>query len=321
MWQSTSWLVCMEKGKLSPLASEMKRSGHQLEASKDNPWSRPCQLKLNPADPEFSGDGTLFRNNSLTGKWCVACSINTWEQSRAKNPKKSYLLSKRTQELATSFLWCKKCGHFVCNICAHLFSKKLQSLTKQAHVTPSWCKIVDSLLLKARNTSGITMEIPSNVCFACQHKHDFLNVVTPLATTAGIIQDTSDAPLAVGSMLSKARRNSQKKRRKLCDKYKKKRNHPSHSLLDGALLFPEIGIVIQSDLHHFDSLSIAKQVGIKKEQVEQGLLHMNITPRNAIVLEQERCFPMENSTSIELLHADCKMSYPSPEDPSNITIK
>jgi hypothetical protein len=74
-------------------------------------------------------------------------------------------------------------------------------------VTPSWCKIVDSLLLKARNTSGITMEIPSNVCFACQHKHDFLNVVTPLATTAGIIQDTSDAPLAVGSMLSKARRN------------------------------------------------------------------------------------------------------------------
>jgi hypothetical protein len=94
----------------------------------------------------------------------------------------------------------------------------------------------------------------------------------------------------------------------------------SHRVLDGALFFSEIGILIHSDLQHFDSLSIAKQVVYKKEQVQQGLLHMNETPKNAFVFERDGFFPSGNAKSVEFHHADCIISYPSPKDP-NITIK
>jgi hypothetical protein len=43
----------VKASKTSPFSSEMEKSGHWLETSKDHPWS--CQSKLHPADPEFSG--------------------------------------------------------------------------------------------------------------------------------------------------------------------------------------------------------------------------------------------------------------------------
>jgi hypothetical protein len=113
-----------------------------------------------------------------------------------------------------------------------------------------------------------------------------------------------------------------KKHRKLNDKYQDKkkddRRHRQH--LDGALFFPDVGIVIHSELQHFDSLSIAKQIRFKKEQVEQGLAHMNVNPNNAFALEQRGSFPAGNANNIEMHHADCLVSYGSPKDP-NITFK
>jgi hypothetical protein len=290
----------------------MKKSGHWLEISKDYPWSRSCQSELNPADPDFSGDGTLFKN-SIAGKWCVACSVKTWEQSCVNNPKKIYVLSQEEQDSATSFLWCKKCGHYICNICANLFNKKLQSLTKRPPATPPWCKFVDCFLLKAAvQKLDFTMEIPSNLCFSCQHK-DSLHSLKPQATANDIVPDGTNCSVVAGA------RKSKKKRRKLNDKYQTARKNSSRRFLDGALFFSEIGILIHSNVQHFDSLSIAKQVGCKKQQLEQGLLHMNVTPKNACVLEHQGFFPSGNPNSVEFHNADFIVSYPSPKD-RNITI-
>jgi hypothetical protein len=109
----------------------------------------------------------------------------------------------------------------------------------------------------------------------------------------------------------------------LNDKYqdKKKDEQRLWRNLDGALFFPAVGIIIHSDLQHIDSrLSIAKQIGFKKDEVEQGLAHMNFNPSNAFALEQGGSFPAGNAKNIEIHHADCLVSYGCPKDP-NITIK
>jgi hypothetical protein len=45
---------------------------------------------------------------------------------------------------------------------------------------------------------------------------------------------------------------------------------------------------------------------------------MNVTPMNAFILERDGCYPSGNADSVELHHADCIVSYPSPRD-RNIT--
>jgi hypothetical protein len=61
-----------------------------------------------------------------------------------------------------------------------------------------------------------------------------------------------------------------KKRRTLNDKYHGSTKKPPMETLNGTLFFPDIGILIHSDLQHFDMLSIAKQVGHQKDQAEPG---------------------------------------------------
>jgi hypothetical protein len=85
--------------------------------------------------------------------------------------------------------------------------------------------------------------------------------------------------------------------------------------MDGSLFFPDIGILIKSNLQHFDSLSIAKQVGHRKDQVEDGLPHMNINPKNAYDLEQKGLYPTGKAEQIELLHDDFLVSFPSAKNP------
>jgi hypothetical protein len=197
-----------------------------------------------------------------------------------------------------------------------MFSDKLRSLAKRLPTTPSWCQFVDCFLKNAEKEKACyIMEMPPHVCFSCQHKHELLSMNKPQgSTTSGRI------PVILEG--STTRRKSTKKRRKLNDKYRDlKKIDPTHQrTIDGALFFPDLGVLIYSDLHHFDSLSIAKQIGSKKDQVEQGLPHMNINPQNAFALEQEGCFPGGKPETIEMYHADCIVSYQNPKDP-NITIK
>jgi hypothetical protein len=107
----------------------------------------------------------------------------------------------------------------------------------------------------------------------CQQHKDSLHSLKPQATANGIV------PAGTNCSVDVRVQKSRKKQRKLNDKYQTARKNSIHRFLDGALFFSEIGILIHSNLKHFDSLSIAKQVGSKKEHVEQGLLHMNVEPK------------------------------------------
>jgi hypothetical protein len=213
----------------------MKKSGHRLETSKETPWSRSRQSKLQyPADPELSGDGTLFKKNSFTNKWCIACSINTWEKSCANNPHKTYKLTKEEQDKATSYMRCTKCGLHVCNICAQLFSQKWLSLTKRQNTIPAWCQLVDSFFSKASDEKvGYILDISCRECFSCHHKHG-LESLPPQSASTEIIPAT----------MRRHPRQSQKKRHKGLDKYRPLAKKPSGPpMLDGSLFFPDIGFL------------------------------------------------------------------------------
>jgi hypothetical protein len=112
------------------------------------------------------------------------------------------------------------------------------------------------------------------------------------------------------------RRKSTKKRRTRKDKYHGSTAKPPTETLDGTLFFPDIGILIHSDLHYFDTLSIAKQVGHQKDQAAPGLLHMVINPKNAFQLEQDGYYPKGQAKFIELLNEDVLVLYPSVQDPT-----
>jgi hypothetical protein len=166
------------------------------------------------------------------------------------------------------------------------------------------------------------MEMPPHVCFSCQHKNKWQQSLKPHGTSNGIIPPVVENNMK-GQVQLKTRKSVKKKHQKLNDKYqdKKKDEQRLWRNLDGALFFPAVGIIIHSDLQHIDSrLSIAKQIGFKKDEVEQGLAHMNFNPSNAFALEQGGSFPAGNAKNIEIHHADCLVSYGCPKDP-NITIK
>jgi hypothetical protein len=192
--------LCLVDGELSSFCSKMKKSGHRLETSKGNPWSRSRQSKQpDPADPEFSGDGTLFKHNSFTAKWCVACSINTWEKSCVENPHKTYKLTREEQDKGVLYLRCTKCGLHICNICAKLFSDKLQSLTKRLPIIPAWCQLVDSFLSQARmENDKCTVQISPEHCFSCQHKH--CSDTLPLQSTSTGILPAPDIPAIIDAI-------------------------------------------------------------------------------------------------------------------------
>jgi hypothetical protein len=80
------------------------------------------------------------------------------------------------------------------------------------------------------------------------------------------------------------------------------------------LYFPELGVLIHSDLEHFDSLSIGQQVGRTKKEREAGLLHMNVNLCNAMALELKGSFPQGSAGAIEMHHSNCIVTYCSRKD-------
>jgi hypothetical protein len=120
----------------------VEESGRWLQVAGDNPWSRPYQLALNPADPSKLGDGPLnlaFESNRRPQQPRVACSIHTWEK-KCKENGKDYALSQDEQDKGTAFLRCDHCGNHLCNLCTNLFCRKIESITKAAGIDcPAWC--------------------------------------------------------------------------------------------------------------------------------------------------------------------------------------
>jgi hypothetical protein len=151
----------------------MERSGRRLQEAEDNPWSRPTQSTLYPADPTLVGDGTL-PSVSSSQKICVACSIETWEKARRTSGKKTYKLSLKEQKKGSSFLRCQSCGSHVCNLCAALFCAKVKSLRAddgEDQVVSSWCQLVRQFLSQSQiEKRGFVQEISSQFCFLVNTK-------------------------------------------------------------------------------------------------------------------------------------------------------
>jgi hypothetical protein len=296
----------------------MEQSGRRLHGAEEFPWSRPTQSTLHPADPTLVGDGTLQQVSS-NKKICVACSIETWEKARRASGK-TYKLSTEEQNKSSSYLRCKNCGSHLCNLCAQLFCSKIESMCKEDNdhqeVSP-WCRIVRQFLVQSTiEQTGYVQEIDSEFCFSCQHKQSTAQVKS---TSAGGVPKASPKVIKNGLFeLSKTVRKARQKRRRHQDKYSlKKTKYTPQSSLDGSLYFPFIGILVKSDVNHFDTLSMADQV---RYACENGVQHMNITPNNAFYLEQEGFIPEGPAEEIEILHQDFDTSYASPVNP-DITIK
>jgi hypothetical protein len=180
-----------------------------------------------------------------------------------------------------------------------------------------WCRIVRQFLVQSTiEQTGYVQEIDSEFCFSCQHKQSTAQVKS---TSAGGVPKASPKVIKNGLFeLSKTVRKARQKRRRHQDKYSlKKTKYTPQSSLDGSLYFPFIGILVKSDVNHFDTLSMADQV---RYACENGVQHMNITPNNAFYLEQEGFIPEGPAEEIEILHQDFDTSYASPVNP-DITIK
>jgi hypothetical protein len=180
-----------------------------------------------------------------------------------------------------------------------------------------WCRIVRQFLVQSTiEQTGYVQEIDSEFCFSCQHKQSTAQVKS---TSAGGVPKASPKVIKNGLFeFSKTVHKARQKRRRHQDKYSlKKTKYTPQSSLDGSLYFPFIGILVKSDVNHFDTLSMADQV---RYACENGVQHMNITPNNAFYLEQEGFIPEGPAEEIEILHQDFDTSYASPVNP-DITIK
>jgi hypothetical protein len=156
-----------------------EQSGRRLEVSGDSPWSRPYRSLLHPADPSKLGDGPLYQPQNFSSSpqpWCIACSIQTWEKKCQENEGKEYALSLEEQNRGNSYLRCESCGSHLCNLCAFLFCKKIESYTKTQQNNPAWWKAMKMFVAAAKCKKRFIMHTPS--CFSCQHKnHMKLNPV------------------------------------------------------------------------------------------------------------------------------------------------
>jgi hypothetical protein len=187
----------------------------------------------------------LFKHKSLAAKWCVTCSINTWEKSCVDNPHKTYKLTREEQDKGLSYLRCTKCGLHICNICAKLFSNKLQLLTKRLPTIPAWCQLVNSFLSQARKENAqFTIQISPEHCFSCQHKH--CSDTLPLqSTSTGILPANTVADSANVGAVQRGQRQPRKSMKKCCtqnDKYHGSTKKPPTETLNGTLFFPDIEI-------------------------------------------------------------------------------
>jgi hypothetical protein len=189
-------------------------------------------------------------------------------------------------------------------------------------VASPWCKVVRQFLVQSSiEQTYFVQEIRSDFCISCQHKQSTGPVIS---TSQGIPSDwhhgfeDSKKSSLVGYQVSnnKHMRKARCKRRHLQDKYSVKKKKMEVHSLDGSLFFPSLGVLIKSDLNHFDTLAMADQVHYASEG---GVQHMNITPLNAYQLEQQGFFPEGQKSEIEILHEDAMASYPSPMNP-DITI-
>lgn len=250
---------------------------------------------------------------------CIACSVDTWEKS-AQASKKKYRLSIEEQNKGTCFLRCTNCYNHLCNLCADLFCSKIESFSQNC--VPPWCRVLRNFVDQANEQkTGYIKEICGSDCFSCRMKIQQQIIGAP-STAPGTTAMSVSAPLVTKMLLEtkngKNRPNkAQAKRRRLKDKYSAKKKQTVQFPLDGSFFFPDIGVLIQSDTKHFDSLSVAKQ-GCKGSRKDDALPHMNITPVNAFELEEQGFSPQGCHTAIEMHRSVVDASYPHPCDPRQL---